>query len=76
MSFARAGVTCACVAHFSLARCFGNRYGLCERKVGKPMPAENDVVAEARLLIGLRMVPVQDIFEDYKEKVDNAVRDR
>lgn len=40
------------------------------------MPAENDVVGEARLLIGLRMVPVQDIFEDYKEKVDNAVRDR
>ena len=52
------------------------RYGLCERKVGKPMPADNNVVAEARLLIGLDMVLVQDIFEEYKETVDNAIRDR
>jgi hypothetical protein len=40
------------------------------------MPADNKVVAEVRLLIGLHMVLVQDIFEDYKETVDNAIRDR
>eukprot|EP01043_Picozoa_sp_COSAG02_P025789 COSAG02_NODE_1462_length_12490_cov_71.373820_7_plen_41_part_00 len=40
------------------------------------MPADNNVVAEARLLIGLDMVLVQDIFEEYKETVDNAIRDR
>ena len=49
---------------------------MCERKCGKPMPSDNGVVAEARLRIGLKMSAVQELFEDYKEKVENAIRDR
>jgi hypothetical protein len=40
------------------------------------MPAENGVVAEARLQIGLEMPLVEKLFQDYKEKIDNEVRDR
>ena len=40
------------------------------------MPSDNGVVAEARLLIGLEMSTVQESFEDYKETVENEIRDR
>ena len=73
-----------CALSFKLAqahrysRCHTKRcrYGLCERKVGKPMPSDNGVVAEARLKIGVDMPTVAPLFEEYKERVDNVIRDR
>eukprot|EP01046_Picozoa_sp_COSAG06_P056066 COSAG06_NODE_10494_length_1671_cov_1.410941_4_plen_41_part_00 len=40
------------------------------------MPSDNGVVAEARLKIGVDMPTVASLFEEYKERVDNVIRDR
>jgi hypothetical protein len=40
------------------------------------MPSDNGVVAEARLKIGVDMPTVAPLFEEYKERVDNVIRDR